>query len=184
MGSNTADGFVGYYNQIVDNYPIKKMYILKGGSGVGKSTLIRKFARAIIDTHTYDKSPDKNRPYDTLTIDYLVCSADPSSIDGIIIHEMGLAIIDGTFPHITDPKYPRIVEEIIDLAQFIDVKKIKLSKDELQAMMKERSDCFRRAYEELHKARELHHKVEAVITPSVDFKEVDKVLKSIIQRSL
>jgi len=172
MGSNTADGFVGYYNQIVDNYPIDKLYILKGGSGVGKSTFIRKFAGAIIDAAKQDQTP--------LTVDYLICSADPSSVDGAIIHEHGIAILDGTYPHITDPKYPGLVEEIIDLAQFIDPTKIKISKDELQTMMAQRKDCFMRAYKELHTARELHHKVESIMTPSVDFKKVDEVLAGII----
>ena len=172
MASNTPDGFVGYFDQIVDNYRLNKLYILKGGSGVGKSTFIQKFARALIAHY-------KGRR--RLTVDYLMCSADPKSYDGAIIHELGIGIIDGTFPHITDPKYPGLVDEIIDLAQFIDSGKIKMTQAELYEMKKQRKDCFRRAYAELYRARELHEQVEAVYGGAVDFGKVDKVFSEIIK---
>ena len=168
MGANTADGFVGWFDEIVDNYDLKKIYIIKGGSGVGKSTLIRRFAEGLQKIHK------------TLTIDYLMCSADPSSYDGAIIHELGVAIMDGTSPHITDPKYPGVVEEIVDLAQFIDKAKVGATKEVFKEIMSKRRDCFLRAYDELKKARELHRKVEAFMTPAVDFERVDEVMEKLV----
>ncbi|MCL2847033.1 MAG: hypothetical protein FWE38_05095 [Firmicutes bacterium] len=173
LGANTPDGFVGFFDGIVDAYPIRRMYILKGGSGVGKSTFIRNFVDGI---------RERNAGRD-LTIDYLMCSSDPKSYDGAIIHELGLAIIDGTRPHIVDPKYPGLIEEIIDLAQFINPKKIMASRDELQSMMAERKQCFHRAYVELKRARELHRVVESHMTAAVDFARVDKLLAKLIRKS-
>ena len=173
MGANTADGFVGFFDQIVDNYELKKIYIIKGGSGVGKSTFIKKFAQTM--TQMFGKTKQ-------LTIDYLMCSADPGSYDGAIIHEMGVALIDGTKPHITDPKYPGMVEEILDFAQFIDFAKIKATQAELKEMMARRAECFERAKIELEKARQLHRKVESYITPAVDFSKVDELFKQLVNR--
>lgn len=171
LGANTPDGFVGFFDRIADYYDLRKVYILKGGSGVGKSTFIRKFAKELI------KHADKN-----LTVDYLVCSGDPTSCDGAIIHELGVAIIDGTAPHITDPRYPGLVEEIIDLAQFIDPKKLGGKRDQINQIQKRKSEHYKRAFEHLYQAREVHKELEAIYTPSVDFSGVDEVLARVLTK--
>lgn len=171
MGANTAEGFVGWFDQIVDNYDLKKIYIIKGGNGVGKSTFIKNFTQRVGESGA--------RP---LTIDYLMCSADPNSFDGAIIHELGVAILDGTKPHIVDPKYPGVVEEIIDFARFIDSSKVSATKEQLRELMAERKQCFERAYVELRKARELHKKVESFMTPAVDFSGVDGLLDMLVKK--
>ncbi|MCL2587319.1 MAG: hypothetical protein FWE31_03730 [Firmicutes bacterium] len=168
LGSNTPDGFVGWFDQIVDNYDLKKLYILKGGSGVGKSTFIRKFVESLEPSN----------------VEWIMCSADPASYDGAIMPELGLGIIDGTFPHITDPKYPRMVDEIIDLSQFIDPAKITATRGEIQTIMAQRKDCFLRAYTELSNARELHKQVEAVFSNAMDFNGVDELLKKLVNSYL
>lgn len=172
MGANTPDGFVGFFDKMADNYPLKKLYILKGGSGVGKSTFIRNFAQHFITQATQTEAK--------LTVDYILCSADPDSYDGAILHEAGIAIIDGTSPHITDPKYPGLVEEIIDLAQFIDTKKIRATREKIRVLQDKRKECFRRATAELAQARIIHAEVETIFTASVDFKKVDRLLEKLI----
>ena len=177
MGSNTADGFVGFYDKIADWYGLRKLYILKGGSGVGKSTFIKKFAKKLIERATSESAeccPLK------LTIEYLVCSGDPNSIDGAIVHELGIGIIDGTSPHMTDPKYPGLVEEIIDLAQFIDKTKIKATQEDLRVLLAKKQGHYQNAFAELEKARQTHNKIEAIMTPSVDFQKVDGLLQNIL----
>jgi len=165
LGSNTPDGFVGWFDQIVDNYNLKRLYILKGGSGVGKSTFIKKFANALGGDTTF-----------------IMCSADPTSFDGAILHDHGVAIIDGTFPHITDPKYPGMVEEIIDLAQFLERSKIKISRSRLQNIMARRRNHFQRAFAELEKARFLHHQVEGIFSSAMYFDGVEKLLNETIKK--
>ena len=174
LGSNTPDGFIGFMDSMVDNYPLEKIYILKGGSGVGKSTFIKRFADKVIAVN----------PEEKLTIEYIMCSADPTSFDGVIIHELGIAIIDGTNPHITDPKYPGVVEEIIDLAKFLDTSKLSVSKEHLRTLMNERKECFARAYHELNKARDLHMQVEKLMSGAMDFQKVDALLNEIAKTLL
>ena len=173
LGANTPDGFVGFFETMVDDYNLEKLYILKGGSGVGKSTFIRNFTNQIIEIYK-DKT--------NLTIDYILCAADPSSYDGVIIHELRIGIIDGTRPHIADPKYPGLVDEIIDLAQFINPTKITANREELRTLIDQRKQCFVRATQELYNAREIHKQVESEFIPAMNFKRVNKVLTKLVAK--
>ena len=170
LGALTPDGFVSFFSQIEDCYGLKKLYILKGGSGFGKSTLIKKFVAGLIKKHK-----DKN-----LTITHLICSADPNSTDGAIIHELGLAIIDGTSPHITDPKYPGLIGEIVDLAHCIDKTKIKTTPEELKPLMDKKAECYKNAIAELTKARNIHMVIESKMTGCLEFDKVDEVLEKLL----
>ncbi|WP_051514960.1 hypothetical protein [Fervidicella metallireducens] len=69
----------------------KRVYIIKGGPGCGKSTFIRRVGNELL-ANDFD-------------VDFIYCSADKDSLDGIFIHEIDVAIVDGTAPHVIDPKY-------------------------------------------------------------------------------
>ena len=178
MGANTADGFVSFYDQIVDWYDIKKMYILKGGSGVGKSTFIKKFTERVIANVGVAPKSDPQ----TLTIDFIMCSFDPNSYDGVIIHELGLAIIDGTLPHIVDPKYPGLVEEIIDLSKYINPNAVGVDRWATRDLKQQKSELFKSAYKTLNDAMAVHMQLEVVYKDAVDFKKVDKLISHIVSK--
>jgi hypothetical protein len=166
LGANTADGFVGFYDQLADLHNLKKLYILKGGSGIGKSTFIRKFAEAF---KTYDR-------------DFLVCSGDPKSLDGVIIHTLGIGVVDGTFPHPLDPIYPGVIDEIINLGEYIDFDKVKVDKQTLKTLSQKKSAQYKKAYKHLAIARDLHHKIESFYKNAVDFDSIEKRLQAIISK--
>ena len=44
--ANTSSGFVSFFDRLFDPKTLKKIYILKGGPGVGKSTLMKNAAKA------------------------------------------------------------------------------------------------------------------------------------------
>ncbi len=97
--SNTEKGFVSYFEEIFGEN--EKIYIIKGGPGTGKSHLMREIA---------DRAVSEN-----YTVEFFYCSSDPLSLDGIIIDELKVAIIDGTSPHTYEPTLPGRKEEIINL---------------------------------------------------------------------
>ena len=168
LGGNTPYGFKSFYGEIVDNYNQSKLFILKGGSGTGKSTFIKKFAARILE-----KNPGSD-------VDYVHCSQEPTSLDGAIFPGLGVGIIDGTAPHITDPKYPGAVEVIIDLSKHICGEKILAHRSELQRIMAKKSEHYKRAYKELEKAKSYHDMIEKIYTPSVDFDGVSQTLDEVL----
>lgn len=85
LGTNSAKGFVSLYHELIDESKAAAFYILKGGAGCGKSTLMRKVAEKM-EAHG-------------LSVEYVLCSGDPDSLDAILIPEKAVAIMDGTAPH-------------------------------------------------------------------------------------
>lgn len=83
--ANTSAGFVSFFDALFDPKQLKKIYILKGGPGVGKSTLMKNAALAA----------QKNGFHPI----FYHCSSDPKSLDGLLIPETGKAVLDGTAPH-------------------------------------------------------------------------------------
>ena len=168
LGANTADGLVHYFDRLVEMYDLKKLYILKGGNGVGKSTLMRKFARAFEDQ---------------CSITYLYCSGDPKSLDAVVIESLQVAIVDGTHPHPLEPKYPGLIDEIINLGEFIDSSKLTVTKSKIDEITAKKRAAYSAAFKKLSEARELHKKIEEFYTPAVDFKRVDELCDELISRT-
>ena len=139
--ANTSGGFVSYFPMIFDERKLDTLIVLKGGPGSGKSTLMRAFA-----------SRAQKKGYKVRAI---LCSSDPSSIDGVIIPELSIAMLDGTAPHIYDPGITGAVGRIFDLARFLDRKALNASKDKIIALGDEKSLHYRRALEYLSCAGKL-----------------------------
>lgn len=98
-GANTARGFFSYYNYLASD-SMRRVYILKGGPGTGKSTLLKNIAAAMQDRYS---------------VEMYHCSADINSLDGIYIHDLDVSVLDGTAPHVTDPRLPGAVQQLVDL---------------------------------------------------------------------
>ncbi|MEG1500731.1 MAG: hypothetical protein RR396_02130 [Clostridiales bacterium] len=141
-GSNTTGGFYSFYKEGLKG--MEQVFILKGGPGTGKSTLMRKIATAMLD-----------RGYDT---ELWQCSSDCDSLDGVLIPALSVAIIDGTYPHIVDPSYPGVVEEIINLGQHWNQEYLRGHKEEIIRCSLYISDNFANCYEKLAQAGALRKK--------------------------
>lgn len=83
-GGNTAKGFVSFHDNIISENR-NKLYILKGMPGGGKSSLMKDIAERMLEAG--------------YSIEYHHCPSDPKSVDGIVIEELKVAIVDGTPPH-------------------------------------------------------------------------------------
>lgn len=142
LGGNTYKGFHSFYKYIITQKDANKILCMKGGPGTGKSSLMKKVA-----THF------KNKGY---SIEYHHCSSDNNSLDGILIRELGLAILDGTAPHITDPIHPGAVDEILNIGVALDTKALFLKKNEIMNLSKNISINFQRAYSFLASAKFIH----------------------------
>ena len=137
-GGNTADGFFSYYAHIMTQEESNRFIIIKGGPGTGKSTFMKKIAQKMCD-----------KGYD---VEYLHCSSDNHSLDGIKIPKLKAAIIDGTKPHIVDPINPGAVDEILNFGEFWDDQGIKTHREAIIKINKKIGLIFQRAYQYLKAA--------------------------------
>lgn len=138
-GNNTPKGFISHYHEGLRG--MQQIFILKGGPGVGKSTLMRKIGTAMLE-----------RGYD---VEFWQCSSDNDSIDGVIIPAISAAIIDGTSPHIVDPRYPGAVEEIVNLGNHWNRMQLRSEKKDIIELTDSISEHFTACYAQLAKAGSL-----------------------------
>lgn len=138
LGGNTSKGFFSYYDYLADAADVNKVYIIKGGPGTGKSTTMKQVAK-------WGEEQGYN-------VDNIHCSSDPGSLDGVVIREIGVAMVDGTSPHVVDAKNAGAVESIINMGEFWDEKSIKASKNDIMECNHEISVCFKEAYNYLEAA--------------------------------
>lgn len=153
-GGNTSLGFFSFYDNILKQDEARRIFVLKGGPGVGKSTFIKKIGLAMADMG-YD-------------IEYLHCSSDNDSLDGVVIPALKVAVIDGTAPHVVDPKDPGAVDEIIHLGDFWDEDGMVKNKSEILEAGKKVGRLFARAYRYIRAAAAIYEDVAAIYGRAVD----------------
>ena len=140
--ANTYWGFKSYFHEVFAPRDFERIYIIKGGPGTGKSSLMKRIVREF-SGFEYE-------------IEEIYCSSDPNSLDGVIIgkDEKKIAILDGTAPHETDAKIPGAVDEIINLGDNWDKRWLVASKDKIESLCKEKSAAYSTAYSYLKIAGE------------------------------
>lgn len=131
LGANSAEGFYGLYDQLLDAR-LYDLIILKGTPGCGKSTFMRRVAAAL-----------EERGLETV---YIHCSGDPESLDGVIAPAIRTAIVDGTAPHVLEPRYALAHERYVDLSQCCDSAAAKEVANGLTAL----TDAYRASYREAY----------------------------------
>ena len=113
-------------------YKRQRLYIIKGGPGTGKSTLMRKVA----------DEAEKNG----MDSELIFCSSDPSSLDGVIIPSLDTAIVDGTAPHLMDASLPGTKDEILNLGQFWNSDELYARRDDIELLGKRKSKAYKRVF--------------------------------------
>jgi hypothetical protein len=161
-GGNTSYGFYSFYDFIIDK-DATRIFVIKGGPGVGKSTFMKGIGQVMLE-----------KGFD---VEYHNCSSDNNSIDGLVIPAIKVALIDGTAPHIVDPKTPGAVDEIINLGEYWNEKGLRANKDEVLASRIRVSRLFKIAYFSLKEAKVIHDEWESYITESMDFAPVNKITR-------
>ncbi len=141
-GSNTPSGFYSYYDNIISQENANKIFIIKGGPGTGKSSFMKRIA-----SHFAEQK---------INVEYHHCSADPNSLDAIVIVPAGVAIIDGTFPHAIDPQTPGAIDEIINFSPFWNEKEIRSNKAMIMQTNIKRKSLFAKSYYYLGAAKQVY----------------------------
>lgn len=169
-GGNTTEGFFSYYEYILGQKEANRIICLKGGPGVGKST----FMRGIAD-HFLKKGED---------IDLMWCSSDSGSLDGIVLKQRKIAIIDATSPHMVDPINPGAVDSIVHLGEFWDGEALKECKSRVLDSSRKIKNRFAAAYDYLAAAGKLYEMLERTYEEAVEDGELYKIAANIVGQEM
>ena len=141
LGANSPSGFYSLYSHLLNPEQARAIYILKGGAGCGKSTLMRKVA-ALMEQAGFQT-------------EYILCSGDPDSLDAVIFPQLKAAIVDGTAPHVVEPKFPGVVERYVNVGDAYDKSALWELRGEIMGAMSGYQGCYQRAYRCLGAAAEV-----------------------------
>ncbi|NLM21248.1 MAG: ATPase [Peptococcaceae bacterium] len=159
-GGNTSEGFYSYYPYLLEK-GTNRTFVIKGGPGVGKSTLMKKVGKKMVE-----------QGYD---VEFHYCSSDSNSLDGIVIEQLGIVMVDGTAPHMIDPQYPGGLDEIINLGEFWDIDSMQNNREKIINCTKNVSRSFARAYSYLKAARFIADNISAVYEMSMNYVGVNRI---------
>ncbi|QXM06251.1 hypothetical protein [Crassaminicella indica] len=165
-GGNTAKGFYSYYDHIIGS-DAKRLFIIKGGPGVGKSSFMKEIGYEMVKLG-YD-------------VEFHQCSSDNDSLDGVVIPELKIALIDGTAPHIVDPKYPGAVDEILNFGEFWNEDGIRKNRNEILKITSKIGKLFERAYRYFAAAKSIRDDMEVIYEEALDvgkFYKAVRILKN------
>ena len=108
LGETTPMGFKTSFDEQIRSKNFYT-YILKGGPGTGKSSLMKKIALEFSDIDD---------------LDLYHCSSDPNSLDAVVLKGAEVAVVDGTSPHVFDANYPGVCQSIVNLGACWDKEKL------------------------------------------------------------
>lgn len=129
MAANTSRGFYSLFEDFLED---KTAYIVKGGPGSGKSTMMRRIASQSFRNGFFTE--------------HIYCSSDTDSLDGVYIKDLDTAVCDGTAPHTLEPKYAGAAGGIINIGEAWDEQKLRAAKEDIILLSKKISDDYRAAY--------------------------------------
>lgn len=170
VGANSGNGFQNLFSELTDLEDTYDLMILKGGPGVGKNTFMREIGRAMEEAGT--------------PVEYLWCSGDPDSLDGVVLPALRCAVADGTSPHVLEPKYPAAVDRYVDLGRFYDLSAAKRDAEKVKAHTHTYKAAYERAYRHLKAARSVELDAVRTVAAGFDRPRAEKRVGGIIAREL
>ena len=158
LGANTGNGFVNEFKECYSPEKGEKLYIIKGGPGTGKSTFMKQLTMLL-----------EEKGYES---ELYFCSSDPNSLDGVRFPSLGISLVDGTSPHIMEPKMLGITEEILNLGCFLNTKE--LNSKEIIPLYKENAMFHKKASRYLGAASRLLDDSYALVCNGVNMDKVEQ----------
>ncbi len=166
VGANSSEGFVGMFDSLVSEEKMKRVYIIKGAAGTGKSTLLRRIHNVAIEKNIN-------------SVRY-ACSSDPYSLDLITLNDE-IAILDGTAPHVYDMKYPGAASSLIDLSDYWNCKKLEKFRSDIIELTKLKTKYYKEAYAKLNILYMLYSERTNLIGNTIDSQKLDKYLAKLVK---
>ena len=118
LGACSPQGFASHYDSLLREG--LQLNVIKGGSGCGKSTFMRRIGRAAQERG--------------LDVSYILCSSDPDSLDGVVIPALETAFVDGTAPHVLEPSLCGGSMNYVNFGAFYDREAMRRHEDEIRAV--------------------------------------------------
>lgn len=169
--ANSFSGFQSLFDKVFDPRDYSRLFILKGGPGTGKSTLMRHILEHGIKMGYHTEG--------------ILCSSDTKSLDGVIIGSDNgkYAVIDGTAPHTRDAMYPGAIDEIINLGDGFDTIGLGKRIEDIKELSSQKALAYKSAYKYLEAAGSINHLIREQMNELVDYSAAESIVRDLIRNS-
>ena len=167
LGGTTADGFRSrFFDRL--NEPGMYAFILKGGPGTGKSTLMRHIAAAF---------PDE-------AVSVYHCASDASSLDAVVLEDRKILIADGTAPHVMEVAQPMLTGEIVNLGALLSSGQLHAHREEISRLFAENARCHKSARQYAQAVTALHDDICSAARHALLFEKLSAFSERMVRRLL
>ena len=167
--ANGYGGFRSYFHEFFRSEDYEHIYVLKGGPGTGKSRLMKTVGSVLEERGC--------------RVEWIFCSSDPLSLDGIIAEEGGrqIAVLDGTAPHERDAVIPGAIDTLVNLGDGWDAAELAKQRSEILSLAALKTISYRKAYEFLSLCDKYDKKIAAEIEKKIKTDEICEALDKFIR---
>ena len=161
---NTARGYYSLYDSNLAG--LQKLFILMGNSRNAKSALLHQLWQTL-------KEED-------LHFQIIHSASNPDEIEGLIIEELAMGIVDGRIPEVNQAKRHKIVERYIHVDELCDCMLSIEQKEELSQLTKQADIETVKAYEAFSQALRIHDEWEAIFIDNMDFEQANELAEELM----
>ncbi|MEN6326428.1 MAG: hypothetical protein ABFD18_09535, partial [Syntrophomonas sp.] len=161
--SNTSQGFYTFIPDLIAD--LKKVYILKGATGTGKSTFIRLLGESISE-----------QGYE---VEFWISAADGVSPDGVYVPQLKAAIVNGSLPQPIDPTYPAGREVIINLSEYWNKEIIDFNSREITQLVEKYQRHSDQACSSLRNASRVKENIKKVVSGHLNIEKMEKMVQDL-----
>lgn len=168
LGACTPQCFLSYADTLFDE--LSQLYIIKGGSGCGKSTFMRRIG-AEAEARGLDVS-------------YILCSSDPGSLDGVLLPALSVGFVDGTAPHVLEPRLCGGGANYLNFGEFYDEAGLRANAGEIRLAQRENAAQYPHVIACLAAADRVLESVRAEIAAPRYAEEMDAIAQCLALSAL
>ncbi len=164
-GTHTGRGFISFFDSVLSG--MERIFVLKGAPGTGRSTLLKSIGLAMLDRG--------------FSVEILHRSTDSNSLDGVIIPEIKLAVVDGSAPHNYESKAPGEVGQPVNLGDYWDREFLQRSEAEIVAINQQADGLFAAVHKALKAAAELREEIRRVNAQQSGREQLSKLSEELLE---
>ena len=165
-GGNTARGFVGHYDSALQG--ISSIYLLKNGLGAGKSDFLRFIG------HQFAK---RGTP-----IWFLHSASVSGGLDGVIIPEAQIAIIDQSGPQRIDIGQTDAKVRTIDFGIACEASALRIQQPIIERLRQRVQETYELAYAGFAEALRVHDDWESIFITNMNVHAANALTEELVER--
>lgn len=168
LGANSHRGFFPLYRQFFNPSQWKGLYLLKGGATCGRSALLRRVGQGL------EQGGHQ--------VEYIQCSLDSQALDGVVVPDLGVALLNSTPPHLVEPLVPELSPCYLNVGENAPISQPHGMETTIASHTKGYQTCYHRSQRALQGVALLIQEGRATLTTEEFSKKLTKRGRGILSR--